>query len=111
MLYTEPMCENYLFRKLYHRGKSYVCPYFVLYAMKNKSGCNRLGITTGKKIGGAVARNRARRLLRETYRLAEPRLAAGYDLVLVARTRLTAAKRTAVAPFFDEGISALGIGR
>jgi ribonuclease P protein component len=41
----------------------------------------------GKKLGGAVARNRVRRRLREAYRLLYPSLAGGYDLVIVGRTR------------------------
>ena len=45
----------------------------------------RLGVVTGRKIGAAVARSRARRLLREAFRLNQLRLAQPLDLVLVAR--------------------------
>jgi ribonuclease P protein component len=45
----------------------------------------RLGVVTSKKIGGAVARSRARRLLRESYRLHQRELACPVDLVLIAR--------------------------
>jgi ribonuclease P protein component len=46
---------------------------------------SRLGVITPGKIGGAVARNRARRLLRESFRLHQRELAGAVDLVLVAR--------------------------
>ncbi len=50
---------------------------------------SRLGVVTGGRIGGAVARNRARRLLRESFRLHQHQFAAPVDLVLVARPSIT----------------------
>ncbi len=55
---------------------------------------SRLGVITSGKIGGAVVRNRARRLLRESFRLHQRELAAPVDLVLVGRPSI-AAKRFA----------------
>ena len=52
------------FLRLYHRGKSCAKPALVVYAMKNRTGLCRVGITTSKKIGNAVQRNRARRVIR-----------------------------------------------
>lgn len=49
----------------------------------------RLGVITGKRIGNAVARNRARRLLRETFRLHQHELRQPMELVLVARESIT----------------------
>ncbi len=46
---------------------------------------SRLGVVTSRKIGGAVARSRARRLLRESFRLHQGELAQPVDLVLIAR--------------------------
>ena len=46
------------FLRLYHKGKSCAKPTLVVYCMKNRLGLCRVGITTGKKIGGAVQRNR-----------------------------------------------------
>ena len=78
---------NYEFRRVYNRGKSGVSPFLVVYARQNKSGKNRLGVTVSAKLGKAVVRNRVRRRLREIYRLSQPRMKRGYDVVLVARTR------------------------
>ncbi len=69
-----------------------VHPCLVLYYARNRLGINRLGITTSKKIGKAVARNRARRLIREAYRTFEPVAKTGWDFVFVARSRTTSCK-------------------
>ena len=59
----------------------------VVYCRKNKLDHNRLGLTASVKLGHAVVRNRARRRLREVYRLQSPRLRQGWDIILVARSR------------------------
>ena len=76
---------NSQFHRLYRRGKSSVNPTMVVYAAKNREGFNRLGITAGKKVGGAVERNRAKRRIRELYRLMANQLKNGYDICIVAR--------------------------
>lgn len=89
---TISLTENRDFRRLYHRGRSMVHPCLVLYYKRNRSGQNRIGITTSKKIGKAVARNRARRIIREAYRQLEPLVKPGWDVVFVARTRTISCK-------------------
>lgn len=86
MQFTVPLKQNHIFRRLYAKGESAVGRFVVVYAKRNGTGRNRLGITTGVKLGHAVDRNRARRRIRETYRLNESRLKQGYDIVIVART-------------------------
>lgn len=86
MEYTVPLKLNHVFRRLYARGDSAVGRFVVVYARRNGTDGNRLGITTGAKLGRAVDRNRARRRIRETYRLNESRLKRGYDIVIVARS-------------------------
>ncbi len=81
------MKENRNFRRLYASGKSAVDGNLAVYARRNRLGSNRLGITVGTKLGCAVVRNRARRRIREAYRLEEPHLRPGYDIVVVARVR------------------------
>jgi ribonuclease P protein component len=79
--------ENYEFRRVYNKGKSGVSPLLVIYARPNRGGRNRLGVTVSTKLGKAVVRNRARRRLRELYRLSQGKMKQGYDIVLVARSR------------------------
>ena len=84
---TKTLKLNKDFRRLYYRGKNIVCGYVVVYMQKNRLGSNRLGITCSKTVGKAVVRNRVKRLIRESYRLYEPKMKSGYDIVIVARTR------------------------
>ena len=84
---TVSIKENRTFRRIYGKGRSAVTPFLVLYCRRNRLGHNRLGVTVSTKLGCAVVRNRARRRLREVYRLAQPELRQGYDIVLVARSR------------------------
>jgi len=83
--------ENHEFRRMYKKGASAVGGGMVLYCRKNRLGHNRLGLTASVKLGHAVVRNRARRRLREVYRLNSPRLRQGYDIILVARSRTVTA--------------------
>ena len=86
MLFSGPLKLNHIFRRLYATS-GHGNGYLVLYARKNRSATNRVGITVGKKLGGAVTRNRVRRRLREVYRLNERLFDAGWDIVVVARGR------------------------
>lgn len=89
--------ENYVFRRSYRRGKSLVSPYFVIYAMPNRRNVPRLGITASKKLGGAVKRNRAKRVITAAFRDCAPYIKPNYDFVIVARTRILNIKSTAAA--------------
>lgn len=88
MKHTVALKKNHEFRRLYNKGRSAVSSYFAIYCRKTNRPMSRLGITTGVKLGNAVKRNRARRRIRELYRTNETRLAPGYDIVVVARTRV-----------------------
>jgi len=83
--------QNYEFRRLYQKGASAVDRTMVVYCRRNSLGRSRLGITASVKLGHAVVRNRARRRLREVYRLNADQLAEGWDIILVARSRTVTA--------------------
>ena len=86
MKFSSALKLNHIFRRLYGTsGHANSC--MVLYARKNHSGQNRVGVTVSKKLGGAIVRNRVRRRLREVYRLNEAKFAPGWDIVVVARSR------------------------
>ena len=86
MKFSQSLKLNHIFQRLY-RTSGQANGYLVLYARKNRTDTNRVGITVGKKLGHAVVRNRVRRRLREVYRLNEDKFQAGWDIVVVARTR------------------------
>ena len=86
MKFSSSLKLNHIFQRLY-RTDGQANSMLVLYARRNRTGKNRVGITVGKKLGHAVVRNRTRRRLREVYRLNEAQFQAGWDIVVVARTR------------------------
>jgi ribonuclease P protein component len=77
------LCNNNEFADVYKKGKKIVGKNVVFYYKKNTFNFNRLGITTSKKIGNAVLRSRARRVIRAAYRGCK--FPVGYDFVIVAR--------------------------
>ena len=92
MLYTEILNDNKDFLALYKKGRYAASKYSVIYVRPNGRPFNRLGITAGKKVGNAVCRNRAKRLIRLAYRTAEAELPVGMDIVIVARTSICSIK-------------------
>jgi ribonuclease P protein component len=82
------------FKRVRRTGKSYADPLVVLKVSPNPEGRLQVGIAAGRSVGNAVRRNRAKRLLREGLRPLLPLLAAGWDLVLIARPGLPAASLT-----------------
>jgi ribonuclease P protein component len=74
------------FQRVRRLGQSYAHPLLVLWVAPSVEGdATRVGITVGRRVGGAVVRNRVRRRIREAVRLRYHALPAGWDLVFVAR--------------------------
>lgn len=101
--------ENREFQFLYHRGRSQVHPCLITYAHKTRRGQMRVGITTGKKVGGAVERNRCRRIIREAYRALMPGMTGSFDLVFVARGRTNTCKSTDIRHIMEQQLRQLGV--
>ena len=103
------ICKNNEFRRAYSKGKNFVGPVVVTYVQKNRLGVTRVGITTSKKIGNAVARSRCRRVIRAAYQPLSQQVKPGYDLVFVARGRTCVVKSTEVHRVMKEQLQKAGV--
>ncbi len=102
--------ENHLFTKAYTGGRKHVSRNVVVYVLRDKAAyriakarregdrVNRLGISVRKNVGGAVERNRAKRVIRAAYRevCARCPVKTGNLIVIVARPRIVTEKSTVI---------------
>lgn len=88
------LLSNRQYRSVYDRGQKFSNPFFGAFVLPTDTGLQRLGLTTTRKLGNAVVRNRCRRRLREVYRRAdlEQFAGAGFDLVLNVRSSVAKAE-------------------
>ncbi|MBQ6893378.1 MAG: ribonuclease P protein component [Clostridia bacterium] len=100
------ICENHLYSKAYKKGKKAIAPTIAVYVLPDfkrnalrkanpeKKYINRIGLTVGKKIGGAVERNRAKRIIRHAYKNIDTahHVKCGNLIVLVAREAIAEKK-------------------
>ncbi len=99
------------FRSVFSTGRSYAHGAVVLYVAKRSTGSGpaRAGLVVSRKVGGAVARNRAKRLLREALRLEGKDLPEGLDLVVVARPSVAGASYREIAGDIRALLNAAGL--
>jgi ribonuclease P protein component len=107
MKYTIKLNKNKDFLSLYKKGKTVFSKACVVYYRRNNKSFNRIGITTGKKVGNAVDRSRARRIIRQAYRECEELFPKGYDFVIVARDYAAECKSTYVKSFLENKVIAM----
>lgn len=97
------------FREAYDGGEKHVSRLMVLYVRRGEGAALRLGVVTSRKVGNAVARARARRLLREAYRRQRHLLSGNVDVVLVARAALLDAEWPAVMADLEALVKRAGL--
>ncbi|MBE6877930.1 MAG: ribonuclease P protein component [Ruminococcaceae bacterium] len=101
--------KNTEFNRAYRRGQSFVDKTCVLYVIKNRYGFTRIGITASKKVGNAVKRNRARRVIRESVRQLGIDMTQSVDIIIVARSRTPYVKQQVVYSQLKELCEKAGI--
>ena len=113
--------EHHLYNKAFSKGKRFVGKYIAVYVLRDLSAerlrrehpqkiyVNRLGLSVSKKLGGAVSRNRAKRLMRAGYDAVKSELRTGNLIVISPRVSILSAKSTDVANELAEGFAQLGL--
>ena len=113
--------ENHLYNKAYKRGERSVGKYVAVYVLRDlrahrimtenpeKKYLNRLGVAVSKKIGNAVTRNRAKRIIRAAYRGIEGELKTGFLVVISARGEIVGKKMQDVETELRYAMSKLGM--
>ena len=97
------------FSTIYKRGKSVGDRYVVLFYRRNGLDYNRTAFLASKKVGNSVKRNRARRLMKESYRLTGLDSPCGYDFFFIARSTIENAKCQQVQRSLESAIKKTGI--
>lgn len=92
MLKKEILRKKSDFDAIYRAGRSVPDRYVVLFLRKNDLPYSRTAFLASKKVGNSVQRNRAKRLMRESYRLNEDKFSAGYDIIFIARNTINGRK-------------------
>jgi ribonuclease P protein component len=92
------------FRAVYDRGQKFNTPFFSAFFLPTQSGLQRFGLTTTRKIGGAVLRNRCRRRLREIFRLRDHASmeGIGFDVVLNVKPTVATAEYQDIEAAFSQ---------
>lgn len=81
----ERLLKRVQFLNVTESGKKLQARYFIVFVKPNNLDFSRIGLTVSKKVGGAVIRNRVKRIIREFFRLNKGRIDRGIDIVVIAK--------------------------
>lgn len=109
MLKKEILRRNSDFSSIYKKGKSVGDRFVVVFSRKNNLPYNRIAFLASKKVGNSVTRNRARRLMKESYRQISEKLAVGYDIIFIARNTIKNSKCADVKKSIEAAARKAGI--
>jgi ribonuclease P protein component len=99
------------FDRVYRDGRSHASRYLVVYSFPRAGDAEpRLGISVGRKVGGAVARNQVKRLLRDAFWACGDSLPEGHDFVIVARPEMASVASERGAEGVEEELRAVLAG-
>lgn len=113
--------EHHLYEKAFHKGIRFSGRYVIVFVLKDyaakrlqkanpaKTVYNRFGVSVGKKVGGAVERNRAKRILRAGYFAVEKELKTGFLIVLAPKSEILQAKSTDIELDLRRGFAKTGM--
>lgn len=105
---NEIINKNRDFRRIYGKGKYFSSPLLITYIIKNRLNSTRVGITTSKKTGNAVKRNRSRRIIREAFKALRIKVKSGFDIIFVARAKTSGVKTTDILKDMKRELFKLG---
>ena len=108
MLKQEVLRDPRDFRAVYNKGKSKADRFVVVFCRPNGRAYNRTCFLASKKVGKAVERNRARRLMKESYRNMDA-LKEGFDIIFVARNTIQDQKMEAVKKSMENALRKLDL--
>ena len=109
MLKKNVLRKNSEFSAVYNKGKSVGDRYVVLFYRLNGFPYNRTGFLASKKVGNSVVRNRAKRLMKESYRNIEGSLPEGYDFIIIARNTICGKKCAEVEKSLNSAFRRTGV--
>ena len=82
----ERIRRSFEYKIVLDEGQRAATSHFVIYIKKREDCKKRIGISVGRKVGGAVLRNRIKRLFREAFRLNKEKIPPGLDIVVIVRS-------------------------
>lgn len=97
------------FDRIYRTGQSVGDRYLVVFRLPNHLPFNRTAFLASKKVGNSVARNRARRLMKESFRLLADQMGTGFDLIIIARVTINGRKCADVKRSLHSALMRIGV--